>query len=131
MIVGGRFGGWSFLVLDGRPVLAHAMSEQDRYKFRLTAPEPLGPGRFKLAYDVRYERGRGGGPAEVSILVDGRPVASGRFERTLPRGYGSGGETFDIGRDTGTPVLNDYAVPFAFSGVLGEVVVELAPVRAP
>ncbi|MGA9723782.1 MAG: hypothetical protein WBQ86_15090, partial [Candidatus Binatus sp.] len=38
-------------------------------------------------------------------------------------------ETFDIGEDTGTPVVEDYAdkMPFAFSGTLKKFVVVLEP----
>jgi hypothetical protein len=36
-------------------------------------------------------------------------------------------ETFDIGMDTGTPVIEDYAwkMPFAFTGKINKVTVEL------
>jgi arylsulfatase len=35
-------------------------------------------------------------------------------------------ETFDVGSDTGTPVDDkDYQVPFAFTGKLGKITVEL------
>jgi hypothetical protein len=35
-------------------------------------------------------------------------------------------ETFDIGEDTGTPVVEDYVnkMPFTFTGVLKQVVIE-------
>ncbi len=38
-------------------------------------------------------------------------------------------ETFDIGEDTGTPVVEDYAdkMPFAFQGTLHRFVVVLQP----
>lgn len=123
--LGGRFGGWGFLVLDGRPVVVHAVSEQARYKFRVTAAEALKTGKSTLAFDVRYADARPGGPADVTISVDGRQVASGRIPKTLPAGKGSSPETFDIGRDTGTPVVEDYAVPFAFKGEIRQVTVDL------
>jgi arylsulfatase len=31
-------------------------------------------------------------------------------------------ETFDVGKDTGTPVSEDYDVPFKFTGILDKVV---------
>jgi len=38
-------------------------------------------------------------------------------------------ETFDVGEDTGTPVVEDYAgkMPFAFSGTLKKFLVVLEP----
>jgi len=123
--LGGRFGGWGFLILDGRPVVVHALSEQARYKYRVATTEPLKTGKSKLTFDVHYTGERPGGPADVTISVDGRQVATGRIPRTLPSGKGSGPETFDIGRDTGTPVVEDYAVPFAFKGEIRELTVDL------
>jgi arylsulfatase len=34
-------------------------------------------------------------------------------------------ETLDIGEDTGTPVSEDYHVPFKFTGVIDKAVVDL------
>ena len=34
-------------------------------------------------------------------------------------------ETFDVGEDTGTPVVEDYAMPFAFGGTLENVNITL------
>jgi hypothetical protein len=40
-------------------------------------------------------------------LVDGKKLAEGRLERTIPFRI-SADETLDIGEDTGTPVSEDY-----------------------
>jgi hypothetical protein len=38
-------------------------------------------------------------------------------------------ESFDVGQDTGTPVIDDYdaKMPFKFTGVLNKVVIRLGP----
>jgi arylsulfatase len=36
-------------------------------------------------------------------------------------------ETLDIGEDTGTPVSEDYRVPFKFTGKLNRVTVDISP----
>ena len=36
-------------------------------------------------------------------------------------------ETLDVGEDTGTPVSEDYHVPFKFTGNLKRVVIDLTP----
>jgi arylsulfatase len=36
-------------------------------------------------------------------------------------------ETLDIGEDTGTPVSEDYRVPFKFTGKLNKVTVDISP----
>jgi hypothetical protein len=51
-------------------------------------------------------------------------VAQGRIERTIPFRI-SADETLDIGEDTGTPVSEDYQVPFKFTGVLKKVAIQL------
>ena len=53
-------------------------------------------------------------------------MATGRIERTLPFRL-SLDETLDAGEDTGTPVSEDYHVPFKFTGELVKVVIDLTP----
>jgi hypothetical protein len=38
-------------------------------------------------------------------------------------------ETLDIGEDTGTPVSEDYHVPFKFNGALNKVVIDLGEAK--
>jgi hypothetical protein len=60
----------------------------------------------------------------ATLMVDGQQVAQGRIERTIPFRI-SADETLDIGEDTGTPVSEDYQVPFRFSGDLKKVAIQL------
>ena len=53
-----------------------------------------------------------------------RPIAEGRIDGTIPFRI-SLDETLDIGEDTGTPVSEDYQVPFRFTGELNRVLVRL------
>src|SRR5262249_13647738 len=56
-----------------------------------------------------------------TLTVDGKQVAQGKIERTIPVRI-SLDETFDIGEDTGTPVVEDYVdkMPFKFTGIWEE-----------
>ena len=56
--------------------------------------------------------------------MDGKPVADGKIPRTIPFRV-SADETFDVSEDTGTPVSEDYKVPFHFTGTLNKLVVRL------
>lgn len=58
--------------------------------------------------------------------MDGKKVAQGRIERTLAFRL-SLDETLDCGEDTGTPVNEEYNVPFKFTGEIKEVVIDLKP----
>jgi arylsulfatase A-like enzyme len=133
---GGRFGGWGFYVLKGKPV--YVWNLLDLKRVRWEAAEPLSPGKHTLEFDFKYDGlgfatlafnnmsgiGRGG----TGVLkVDGKVVASQAMERTIPVVL-QWDETFDIGADTGTPVDDrDYQVPFRFSGKLNKVTLRLQP----
>ena len=60
--------------------------------------------------------------------MDGKAVANGKSTRTIPFRV-SADETLDIGEDTGTPVSEDYHVPFRFTGVIDKVGVELGEAK--
>ena len=62
------------------------------------------------------------------MFVDGKQVAQGKIPRTIAIRF-SLDETFDVGEDTGTPVVEDYAdkMPFPFTGTLKKFVVVLEP----
>ena len=125
---GGRFGGWGLLVLDGKPVFVHALSNQAQHKLRIASNEKLAPGKHTIRFEFKYDGGGIGRGGAGTITVDGKQVAQGRFERTIPIRF-SLDETFDIGEDTGTPVVEDYLakMPFKFTGKLEKVTIELAP----
>ena len=58
------------------------------------------------------------------MIVDGKTAAEGKLDKTIPFRI-SADETLDTGEDTGTPVSEDYQVPFKFTGDLKNVVVSL------
>jgi arylsulfatase len=54
-------------------------------------------------------------------------MGSGTFPHTIPFAL-EASETFDIGSDTGTGVNDaDYQTPFAFSGTINSLTIELDP----
>src|SRR5207244_522713 len=81
---GGRFGGYGFYVLKGKPVFLWNMVDLERVKWE--APDPLAPGRHTLEFDFKYE-GIGAGtlafnnfsglgqPGTGTLKVDGKVVA--------------------------------------------------------
>jgi arylsulfatase A-like enzyme len=123
---GGRFGGSGMLVLDGKPVFVHAFSNQKQHKYRVASNKKLAPGKHTIKFDFKYDGPGYGKSGTGTISVDGKQVAQGKIERTIPTRV-SLDETFDVGRDTGTPVVEDYVnkMPFEFTGTLNKVVIEL------
>jgi arylsulfatase len=123
---GGRFGGWGLLLLDGKPEFDYAFSNQKQYKYRVGSNEKLSSGKHTIKFDFQYD-GPGYGKAGTGTLtVDGNQVAQGKIEHTIPVRF-SLDETLDIGEDTGTPVIEDYAdkMPFKFTGDIDKVVIDL------
>ena len=53
-------------------------------------------------------------------------MATGRIERTLPFRLAVD-ETLDCREDTGTPVCEDYHIPFKFTAEIKKVVIDLMP----
>src|SRR5262249_55809059 len=123
---GGRFGGWGLLLQDGKPAFDYAFSNQPKHKYRITANDTLLAGAHTLKFAFDYDGPGYGKGGTGTLSVDGKEVARGRIERTIPVRF-SLDETMDVGMDTGTPVVEDYVdkMPFAFTGVLKKVGVEL------
>jgi arylsulfatase len=126
--IGGRFGGWVLMLQDSKPRFVYALSNQPEHKFRVASDQPLAPGNHVVRYDFKYDGGGIGKGGTGALLVDGKQVAQGTIPQTLMVRF-SLDETFDVGEDTGTPVIEDYAdkMPFAFSGTLKKFIVVLEP----
>ena len=123
---GGRFGGWGLLMRAGKPEFNYAFSNQKEHKYRIAASDGLPPGKHTLRFEFQYDGAGYGKGGTGKLVVDGKTVAEGLIERTIPVRY-SLDETMDIGEDTGTPVVEDYLeqMPFRFNGDLEKVVIEL------
>ncbi|MBV9776119.1 MAG: arylsulfatase [Acetobacteraceae bacterium] len=128
--IGGRFGGWALLMQDGKPEFAYAFSNQPDHKYRAASDQPLAPGNHLVRVNFAYSGGGLGKPATATLLIDEKQAGQVQIPRTLP-GRLSLGETFDVGEDTGTPVVEDYAdrMPFRFTGTLKRFVVVLEPLK--
>ena len=64
----------------------------------------------------------------MTLLVDEKQVGQGQVPQTIGIRF-SLDETFDVGEDLGTPVVEDYVdkMPFAFTGTLKRLLVVLEP----
>ncbi len=119
---GGRFNGFGLYVLQGKPIFHYNLVGVDRTT--IASKDPLTPGKHMVMLDFKYDGGGIGKGGLATVSVDGKEVASGKVPRTIPFRV-SADETLDIGIDTGTPVSEDYHVPFKFTGTIEKVVVDL------
>jgi len=121
---GGRFSGYGLYLLKGKPVFHYNLAGVAHYN--IAGKDALAPGTHTIRFDFKYDGGGLGKGGAGTLQVDGRTVATGRIERTLPFRL-SLDETLDCGEDTGTPVSEDYHVPFKFTGELKKVTIDLTP----
>jgi arylsulfatase len=119
---GGLFGGMGLFLRDGRPV--YHSNFVDIAHTEIAGREPLSPGRHVVALRFAYDGGGIGKGGMATLEVDGKPVAEGRIERTIPIRV-TLDESLDVGEDTGTPVTTSYDVPFRFEGEIDRVVIDL------
>ena len=131
---GGRFAGYGFYLLQGKPVFLWNMVDLERIRWE--GADALSPGRHTVEFDFKYE-GIGAGtlafnnfsglgqPGTGTLKVDGKAVATKRMEKTLPMIL-QWDESFDIGSDTLTGVNDaDYQPPFALTAKLNKLTIKV------
>ena len=122
MTQGGRFNGLGLYLLAGKPVFHYNLVGVERTT--IASSNRLAPGEHTIVVDLKYDGPGIGKSASATLLVDSQKAGEGRIPRTIPFRV-SADETLDIGEDTGTPVSEDYQVPFHFTGRLNKVVIKL------
>jgi arylsulfatase len=131
---GGRFGGYGFYLLRGKPIFTWNLLDLKRVRWE--GPDALAPGKHTLEFDFKYDglgfatlafnNLSGIGRSGTGVLkVDGKVVSTQTMEHTIPIIL-QFDETFDVGADTGTPVDDkDYQVPFKFTGKLNKLTLSI------
>jgi arylsulfatase len=118
----GRFGGWSFYLLDGKPTYTYNWVGLKRYT--LAAEQALPAGKATIRFEFVYDGGGVGKGGTGTLYVNGKNVATGRIDQTQCCAF-SADEGADVGADEGTPVTEAYQVPFKFTGKIDKVTIEL------
>lgn len=113
---GGHFGGYSFYLKDGRPVFHYNAVGTDQYRVAANAPVDQGHHVVTADFKIDSDTLRSGGT--LTLIIDGKPVASGRIGQTLAQ-WMSHTEGLDVGSDPITPVSADYTS--AASGFTGTI----------
>jgi arylsulfatase A-like enzyme len=131
---GGRFAGYGFYLLKGKPVFLWNLIDLKRIKWE--APDALTPGKHTVEFDFKYD-GLGvgtlafnnmsglGRPGTGTLKVDGKEVQSITMPHTLPMIL-QWDESFDIGSDTLTGVNDeDYKPPFTLTAKLNQLTIKV------
>ena len=131
---GGRFAGYGFYLLKGKPVFLWNLIDMERIKWE--GPDALMPGKHTVEFDFKYDgvgvgtlafnNFSGLGRSGTGVLkVDGKEVATQKMEKTLPMIL-QWDESFDIGSDTLTGVNDeDYKPPFPLTAKLNKLTIKV------
>ena len=131
---GGRFAGYGFYLLNGKPVWLWNLVDLQRIKWE--GADALTPGKHIVEFEFKYD-GLGPGtlafnnfsgvgrPGTGTLKVDGNVVATKTMEKTLPMIL-QWDESFDIGSDTLTGVNDaDYKPPFPLTAKLNKLTIKV------
>ncbi len=131
---GGRFAGYGFYLLKGKPVWLWNLVDLERLKWE--GPDVLTPGKHTVEFDFKYD-GLGAGtlafnsfsgvgrPGIGTLKVDGKVVDTKTMPKTLPMIL-QWDEAFDIGSDTLTGVNDaDYKPPFPLTAKLNKLTIRI------
>jgi len=131
---GGRFAGYGFYLLQGKPVFLWNLIDLERIKWE--GKDVLAPGKHTLEFDFKYD-GLGVGTLAFNnmsglgrsgtgtLSVDGKVVQTQTMAKTLPMIL-QWDESFDIGSDTLTGVNDaDYTPPFALTAKLNKLTIKV------
>jgi arylsulfatase A-like enzyme len=119
---GGAFAGWSLYVRDGRPRYCYNLLGLRRFTIEGDAPIPAGTRQVRMEF--AYDGGGLGKGGAVTLYVDGSRVGQGRVDGTVPLVF-SADETADVGRDSASPVSDDYGHTSIFTGTVNWVQIDL------
>ena len=116
--MGGYAGGVSLYAVNGE--LRYEYSALLLKRDKITVGK-LPAGKVEIAFEMRTPLERAA-PAELKFWINGKEAATGTVQRTVPLTF-TASETFDVGRDTMSPVADDYfdQAPFPFEGKLGRL----------
>ncbi|MEI6117658.1 MAG: hypothetical protein WCP99_24220, partial [Burkholderiales bacterium] len=131
---GGRFAGYGFYLLKGKPVWLWNLVDLERIKWE--GPDALTPGKHTVEFDFKYD-GLGAGTLAFNnfsglgrsgtgtLKVDGKVVDTKTMPKTLPMIL-QWDEAFDIGSDTLTGVNDaDYKPPFLLTAKLNKLTLRI------
>jgi hypothetical protein len=92
----------------------------------ITSNDPLPKGKVTVAFEYTQEDKTWGGGGTGRLYINDKETGETKFEHVVPVRY-SATESFDIGMDLGSPVSTQYSAPFAFTGTIDRVKINVSP----
>jgi len=121
--LGGTSSGFTVYMDKGVLHAEYNCMTLNRYKFSSKTPIPNG--KVKIEVETKYDSKEREAPATLTLKVNGKQVAQGRIERSVPAGH-TVSDTFDVGMDANSPVSLDYfdRAPFKFNGKIEKIYIK-------
>ncbi len=119
LTMGGRFGGFGLWLAGGKPTFGYINpNAADYYEVASQTAVTSGKHKVKVEFTSDFPKTKKPGAGGVAaIYIDGRKVAEGRVEKTVPYRFGIS-EGMDVGADYGTTVSQKYKAPFILNGLV-------------
>jgi arylsulfatase len=113
-------GGLTLFMDQG--ILHYEYNSLEIERTKIKSDRPLPAGKVKIEVETVMSSPQRAAPASITLRVNGAEVARGNVNLTVPALF-TATETFDVGRDLGSPVSLDYAerAPFPFDGKIEQV----------
>ena len=118
--LGGTSSGFTVYMDNGYLKTEYNAMTLNRYKVASKTAIPTG--KVNIEVETNYDSVERMAPATLTLRVNGKQVAQGRIERSVPAVH-TASETFDVGADLGSPVSLDYVdrAPFKFNGKIEKI----------
>jgi arylsulfatase len=111
-----------FYIKDGTLIYYDNLAGVERYVVPAGEKLPIGQVALKAVYKSDADKPFAG--ATVTLFANDKKIGEGVIMKSIPNRV-TLDETLDVGFDTGTPVSEDYQVPFRFTGQLKGVTIDL------
>jgi len=118
---GGLTSGFSLYVKDNKLTYDYNWFNLERTS--ISAATPLPTGKVHVRFDFAYDGGGPGKGGTGTLYVNNRKVGQGKIPKTVAGRFGV--EAMDFGKDLQSPVSQSYQPPFAFTGVVEKVVLDI------
>lgn len=117
---GGLASGISLFIQNGKPVFVYNTGVE---KYTIAATQAVTPGKASIKFEFTYTKGEPSGLGNGVLYINDVKVGEGKVNRTVSSIYAH--EGLNLGFDDLTPVADTYKAPFAFTGTLNKIILDL------
>jgi arylsulfatase A-like enzyme len=117
---GGRAGGISLFIQNNK---LHFVYNTGVEKYTIDANQLIGSGKIFAKFEFRSDGEKAGSSGTGILYVNDKKVGEAKVSRTISAIYSH--EGLNVGLDDLTTVANTYKAPFAFTGKLNKIIIDL------